>query len=640
MSSLRALRLQEAKESVLRAAHFRDPQRKSFDKIVEVVEALPDDLEDTSNADLREAFVGLGYPLSSDYPDCVFELATGVGKRRLMGAIASYLIASGQSSNIVILAPRDAILDRLEQDADPASASYLFLDPLLVPEPNVCFRSNVDSFVPSDFSPNVFIISPQTIAGKNRRFARRSEFQEYSLMEYLRACSDVVVLSDEAHHIGDLDKSWHKAVDELEPRLHLGFTATAREDAIVLHQYGLAQCLKDGRYTKEPQVYAKTRDEGITDEDWDHITIDFALARLETKRAAISNFRDAGHDFPDVQPVLLISARDTAHADAVGEWLIQKRGFSPEAVHVTHSNKSETESEISSLLDLDSPGNPIQVVVQVDRLSEGWDVTTVYVFAPLRPMQSFTLTMQSTGRGLRLPTGVRTGDEELDSLDVVLFGRESPKEILEQVKLDFADEDLDSVLIKVQEADESTNREVEEKKAYEIGVAREVALSVPVIERMPPQVELDFDIQVPNKLMRDLVTKISIGGEISATASDDGVSRPFGDLKRFVRLRVCQELPMLDQRKHGAAVEQLAVQVMRKMGVPEDAKDEDRFYVEPYRLAVFIAGEIRSRYKQTPPTYVSKGTVRPVAFQTVRVQVPVSFKRALTKDAVRKGLKK
>lgn len=81
--------------------------------------------------------------------------------------------------------------------------------------------------------------------------------------------------------------------------------------------------------------------------------------------------------------------------------------------------KSEKDENIQRLLALEKPDNKIEIVIHVNMLKEGWDVTNLYTIIPLRASASETLTEQTIGRGLRLPYGERTGVEEVDRLSIV-----------------------------------------------------------------------------------------------------------------------------------------------------------------------------------------------------------------------------
>jgi type III restriction enzyme len=90
-----------------------------------------------------------------------------------------------------------------------------------------------------------------------------------------------------------------------------------------------------------------------------------------------------------------------------------------------HSNQrgSEKEENIQQLLTLEDPNNRIEIVVHVNMLKEGWDVTNLYTIIPLRTAASMTLREQTIGRGLRLPYSKRTGDSDVDKLTIIAHDR-------------------------------------------------------------------------------------------------------------------------------------------------------------------------------------------------------------------------
>ncbi len=47
----------------------------------------------------------------------------------------------------------------------------------------------------------------------------------------------------------------------------------------------------------------------------------------------------------------------------------------------------------------------IEIVIHVNMLKEGWDVTNLYTIVPLRAANAPLLIEQTIGRGLRLPFG-------------------------------------------------------------------------------------------------------------------------------------------------------------------------------------------------------------------------------------------
>jgi type III restriction enzyme len=74
---------------------------------------------------------------------------------------------------------------------------------------------------------------------------------------------------------------------------------------------------------------------------------------------------------------------------------------------------------ITRLLKVEATSEPTEIVIHVNMLKEGWDVTNLYTIVPLRAANARVLIEQSIGRGLRLPYGKRTGVTAVDRLNIV-----------------------------------------------------------------------------------------------------------------------------------------------------------------------------------------------------------------------------
>ncbi|MFN7842255.1 MAG: helicase-related protein, partial [Pirellula sp.] len=94
--------------------------------------------------------------------------------------------------------------------------------------------------------------------------------------------------------------------------------------------------------------------------------------------------------------------------------------YKGKVITVHSQTKGEEKDEVvEQLLTVEDPANPVEIVVHVNMLKEGWDVTNLYTIIPLRKADSRTLVEQSIGRGLRLPYGRRTGNDAVDRLTIV-----------------------------------------------------------------------------------------------------------------------------------------------------------------------------------------------------------------------------
>src|SRR5450759_487030 len=105
---------------------------------------------------------------------------------------------------------------------------------------------------------------------------------------------------------------------------------------------------------------------------------------------------------------------------------LDKRGgrYKGKAITV-HSNLrgEEKDETVEQLMSVESRDNPTEIVIHVNMLKEGWDVTNLYTIVPLRAANSRTLVEQSIGRGLRLPYGRRVGVPAVDRLTIVAHDR-------------------------------------------------------------------------------------------------------------------------------------------------------------------------------------------------------------------------
>ncbi|MBT9100549.1 type III restriction endonuclease subunit R, partial [Methylovulum psychrotolerans] len=129
-----------------------------------------------------------------------------------------------------------------------------------------------------------------------------------------------------------------------------------------------------------------------------------------------------------VKPFMLVIARDTTHAGQLLALMESAAFFAGryqgKIIQVDSSKSGAAEEEmISRLLAVESHDEPTEVVIHVNMLKEGWDVTNLYTIVPLRAANARTLIEQSIGRGLRLPYGKRTGVIAVDRLNIVAHDR-------------------------------------------------------------------------------------------------------------------------------------------------------------------------------------------------------------------------
>jgi len=622
-------------ERVLHATHLRRPQKEALEKVHRIIVHLDRDLPEMEPDELAVKVREL-YPhfvFVDNIPQMTVALATGVGKTRLMGAIAAYLYLGRQSENVLLLAPRAAIVRKLVEEVQTGSSKYIFVDPSLVPEPRLWHSGNLDSFMPPSiepdlfrYGPTVFVLSPQSLTGGDRRAARQSEFSGTSVVDYLSSRRDLVVMVDEAHHLGRVaqqeTQAWTLAVRQIKPRLQFGMTATPQEqDRNILHAYDLRTTLREKLYTKDVRIIVRERSEReqISDEDWDHVALDFGLDRLERKDNAIQNYRSA-HTFPNVRPVMLVCAEDTTHAELIAAWLKNRRAFDDAEILVTHSARAKREEDVERLVGIDKPGNRIRVVVNVFELTEGWDVSNVYVVAPLRRLGTFQGAVQTMGRGLRLPAGHRVDDEEVDTLDLLCFGRQSLQEILTSALRDFGTSDDDERYVDVQGANaDELNRDI---AIMDVSIAarRKVQVSLPRIVRQPVEPDLDFDPARVGRLVQQSATEFALGDE-DVSRTTETIKYDFNTFRRLVSGRIVAGLSYLSAPLHGQAIDQLVTRFLEALGHVHDQP----VGLDWMLVAEVLKEEVDKPYRRKEAIFKVKGNATMVEFGSFMWKVPAVF---------------
>jgi type III restriction enzyme len=256
----------------------------------------------------------------------------------------------------------------------------------------------------------------------------------------------LAVLNDEAHHTHDEDSEWNKIIRRLNTEVPKGlagqfdFTATPRHSkgqlfSWTVFDYPLKQAILDNVVKRPLKGIAK----GIAEQRSDNASIRYQ-AYLAAGVERWKEYRDQLRTFGK-KPVLFVMMNDTEDADDVGEWMQKKypSEFGGDKLLVIHTDKSGEVSKkdldkartVSREVDLET--SPVNCIVSVLMLREGWDVQGVTVIVGLRPYTSKAniLPEQTVGRGLRLMFR-GTGSGYVERVDVI--GNNAFIEFVEQLE--------------------------------------------------------------------------------------------------------------------------------------------------------------------------------------------------------------
>lgn len=383
-----------------------------------------------------------------DFPSFCFAMATGIGKTRLMGASIYYLYKTKGYRHFFILAPGSTIYDKLRKESNPAHPKYIFKGlEAEMGSPKVYDGENYDTY-PVHYEQTALTFEKSSeielfIFNIGKIFNSKTDtqfnfhkFQETLGMSFsavLASFNDLVICMDEAHRY--YAPASMKAINFLKPVLGLEYTATPKSTSNVIYSYDLARGAVEG-YLKTPVVMGRSNMAGYSAADIEEMKIRDGLTQHEHRKAVLRQYCD-DHDLPYVKPIVLIACKDTNHAKDIRS-LIDSDGFlngryKGKVIEI-HSNMKgeETEENVRLLLSIEKAENPIEIVLHVYKLKEGWDVNNLFTIIPLNAAKSDILAMQTIGRGLRLPFGFITGDEDIDTLDIV--AHEHYRELVDEIK--------------------------------------------------------------------------------------------------------------------------------------------------------------------------------------------------------------
>ena len=433
---------------------LRTPQKDSL----KILENIMNSIHVRKGMDLRASLdiVKSLYPTCTDFErdfmSLTFTLATGVGKTRLMGAFIAYLYTRHNIKNFFVVAPNTTIYEKLQNDfSDFNHPKYVFkgLGCFLNPPQIVTdedYKSKQISMFESDI--RIFIFNIDKFNREEANMRKLNEVIGDSFYNYLAELPDLVLIMDESHHYRA--DSGMQAINNLKPMMGLELTATPlvgkgrKQEKFknVVYEYPLSKAIEDG-YTRTP--YAVTRSDinffNFGEEELDKTMIYDGVKLHELTKIELENYSKNNsteeNSIRIVKPFMMIVCKDIEHARWVEEFVTSNEfrdGFYRNRTITIHSKKTVAESESNTrlLLEIEHPDNPIEIVIHVDKLKEGWDVNNLYTIVPLRTAASKILREQMVGRGLRLPYGKRTGDSIVDA--VYLTAHDKFQEIIEEAQ--------------------------------------------------------------------------------------------------------------------------------------------------------------------------------------------------------------
>lgn len=242
-----------------------------------------------------------------------------------------------------------------------------------------------------NFEPH-FAGVPKDAAGLERHGNNGVRYSFANLMHMLRP----LLIIDEAHN--NTTRLSYEAYERVNPCAVVEFTATPRLNSNLLHSVTGWE-LKEAQMIKLPIKLAEHSG------DWRA-----AVSGACVERARLAQKADHDKDF--IRPIVLFQAQSKdgeIHADALRKHLLENEEIAPEKVVVATGGERGLEG-----VNLFDPACPVEYVITVQALKEGWDCSFAYVLCSVASANSETAVEQLLGRVLRMPYVTRRADADLN----------------------------------------------------------------------------------------------------------------------------------------------------------------------------------------------------------------------------------
>ncbi|MFH0342345.1 MAG: DEAD/DEAH box helicase family protein [Chromatiales bacterium] len=388
-----------------------------------------------------QSLAGVRLPAYDEFARYCIKMATGSGKTKVMSLAMVWQfmnavreeekIARDYAKTFLLIAPNVIVFERLKTDF--AGGRIFRADPL-IPKPleifwdfdcvlrgegekahalGTLFLTNIQQFYQRPGRENEEEPQIMTDMLGPRPPAQKLEITDFTERIALRD-GYLLVINDEAHHTHDEESEWNNVIRGLHPKTpltaQLDFSATPRfqKGAIfpwTVFDYPLKQAILDGIVKRPMKGVAKIEE----------AKSDIASVRYKAHlTAGVERWREYREQLEPLKkkPILFLMLNDTGEADEVGDWLrtAYPSEFGGDKTLIIHTDKSgeiskkELEAARKAAREVDDGTSPVNVIVSVLMLREGWDVQNVTVVVGLRPYtaKANILPEQTIGRGLRL----------------------------------------------------------------------------------------------------------------------------------------------------------------------------------------------------------------------------------------------
>jgi len=481
---------------------YHTAQREAIETLIFIYEVK----KIRSRKDLLETYAfstkDLRLPPYDDFARYCVKMATGSGKTKIVALAVVWQFANAiredetqYARNFLILAPNVIVFDRLKSDFE--SGKIFRTDPLIpkhfqwwwemeyymrgdterTNSQGALYLSNIQQFYKRPTKASDEETDEMTAMLGSQPPANKTEISDFD-ERIAKRDGLLMVLNDEAHHTHDEDNEWNVFIRNLHSRKvitsQIDFSATPRYSkgslfAWTVFDYPLKQAILD-RIVKRPIKGISKIEEAKSD-----------IASVRYRgflTAGVERWKEYCEQLEPLnkKPILFVMMNNTDEADDIGDWLKVKypKEFGGDKTLIIHTDKSgevskkDLDAARKTARDVDSDKSPVNAIISVLMLREGWDVQNVTVVVGLRPYtaKANILPEQTIGRGLRLMFR-NLVDSYTERVDII--GNNAFMEFVEELEK-LEDLKFETFQIGKDKLRIITIQPLEEKKAFDIGI--------------------------------------------------------------------------------------------------------------------------------------------------------------------------
>lgn len=333
---------------------------------------------------------------SSETEICVFQAPTGSGKTIMVADFLKKLVKDREDNKkfsfiwISVRRLHDQSKDKLEryyEDDRLLDCSY--------------FEDLEDKQIGEN---EILFINWHSINKKDINIYVRENEQDNNLNSIVKNTKDegreIVLIIDESHHTASSEKS-RELIEVISPKVTLEVSATPhlKENVSGITKVNLADVKAEEMIKTEISVNPEFMDIKIGSKSADEVVIEEALKKREELAKMFKK------EETNVNPLILVQLPDKKQGmedkkEEVVEILKSKHNITEEngklAIWLSE-DKSDT------LPNIEKSDNEVEVLLFKQAIALGWDCPRASILVIFRELKSFTFTIQTIGRIMRMP---------------------------------------------------------------------------------------------------------------------------------------------------------------------------------------------------------------------------------------------